>query len=400
MVINSGYDIYVKKKKDILFLIGYYFLILNQVLSQSQLNEIDLFLYLLKFSRWALILYFVLLILYHKSFPKNNKALFWITFCGISVFEMIFYNGGLLLIILSVVVLSSVKTDLFYIFTTHIIALISGVTIVIFSTLLGIVSNQAVRKGFDNLTGFLFRKSNIQYNLGFTNSNVVPIIILFVTLYIMILKRDKMKIQQDIMAIMINFAVFLICGSRSCILLIIAAVIMKNLFVRKMDRSIKITSTICRIAFIFALLFTIALPVSAKFNTPFVHKIDVLLTARITIMRNVLTLFPLNLWGHGDIHAIKSDMYLTLDNGYIALFITRGMVMGTLFIFLIFMMINFAEKNKNLYVLITILVMIIGNLIDNSLLSYLTFPLFIMVFNGTLKMRASTRLIKREKGVF
>ena len=45
------------------------------------------------------------------------------------------------------------------------------------------------------------------------------------------------------------------------------------------------------------------------------------------------------------------------------------------------MIIN-AKKNENAYQLFFILIMLIGNIIDNSLLHYASFPLFIMAFNG------------------
>ena len=379
---NLNNERFRKENKGKPFLIGYFLIILNQVLSQSQFNEIEIARYSLKAMRWGLLFFLILITIKHRRYQKEKRTLFWAVFLMVSLIEMIFLRGGILLIILSVVVIGSVKTDMKYIIKTHIAALITGIIFVVSSSFIGILENQVAYKNFDNLTGFLFKNSNLQYNLGFLNSNVAPIICVYITLYVMLLLQKKYRRRYDLYAIVANFILYLICGSRVCIILLFASIIIRNLVVLREYVSIKYFVLVCKVSLIAALLITFFLPISSLYSNQIVRKLDVMLTTRITISRNVLTLFPINLWGYENMQFLTSDLYLTMDNGYLALFVTRGAVIGLLFIISIFMMIDFAQKRKDLYLLLILLIMILDNLIDNSLLNYITFPLYIMTYNG------------------
>lgn len=126
--------------------------------------------------------------------------------------------------------------------------------------------------------------------------------------------------------------------------------------------------------------------------------IDRIFTARITIIRNVLSKYPITLWGYGDIVTDNSAEYLVLDNGYIALFVKRGIIIGIIFIVFLIMMIWNAKRNSDAYLLLFISIMIIGNIIDNSILHYITFPIYILSFNGLLS--ANVQKYLRGSGIY
>ena len=147
-----------------MFLFGYFLLILNQVLAQSQFNTMKWGEILLKGVRWWLIVFFFFLVIYRNKYPKGKRGLFWILFLCVTVFEMLFFDGRLLLLILSLVVISSYHTDMSRMIQTHIKALLTGVILVATCSILGILDVQGVEKELDNVTGFLFRPNNIRYN--------------------------------------------------------------------------------------------------------------------------------------------------------------------------------------------------------------------------------------------
>jgi len=373
----------ISKKGTRAFMIGYFLLILNQVLSQSQFNEKVWGENILKAIRWGLIIYFFFLTIYKNKYPKRKKGAAWLLFVSVSTFEMLFYDGKLLLLILCLIVISSYRSDMLRVIKTHISALLIGVIFVSVCSLVGILDIQGNAKDFDNVTGFLLRPNNIRYNLGFTHFNIIPIAVLYIYLYIVILKRERFKKSWDLIALIVNYGVYLLCGSRSCIMLLFLAVFLRNL-IRYFPRIfLKIGIPLSIVLLIGILCFSIILPASELFYHPITQMINILMTARLSLIRRIMELYPLNLWGYGEITFDNtSGEYLALDNGYITLFVTRGIIIGVLFLIIIIYMIINAKKNENAYQLFFILIMLIGNIIDNSLLHYASFPLFIMAFNG------------------
>lgn len=371
----------LKLNNDSLFQVGYFFLIINQVLAQSQYNEMNTPSIILKITRWFLIIYFLFLILKKNIYPNNKKGLFWLIFVLLSVTEMIFFNGKLLLIILFVIVISSYKTNLNLFLKSHVLGLICGQIIVILSSLIGILDKLGVYKQFDNVTGFLFKRDNIRYAFGFVNSNIIPITCLYLYLYLLLIKKNNFKLKYDILAILINYIVFLFCGSRVCILLLFLAVVLRWLVKLNKNNFIKIFVPGTHLIFVTCLLCSIVLPVSSWYHMPVVTVLDKLLTARISIMRNVLGRYPITLWGYGEINIDNSIEYLVMDNGYLALFVTRGLLIGVIFVIILFMIIQYTKKSENPYLLILIIIMIVGNFVDNSILHYITFPIYVIFFN-------------------
>lgn len=365
-----------------LFQFGYYLLILNQVFSQSQFNEVSFGIYFLKVTRWMLMVYFFVLIVYKNIYPKGNKGLFWFLLFAAILYEMIFYNGKLLLLIMLLVIVGSYRIDVNNMIKNHVLALWSGIVVIVICSIVGILEVQGNAKAFDNVTGFLFRPNNIRYNLGFTHFNIIPIASLFTYLYIVIIKKDKFKIVWDLEAIIINFGIYLLCGSRSCIILLILAVVLRNCFKKLQKQCIKLVVPFSLILLMVILGFSIFLPASNYFNHPLVQRLNILLSARLTLIRKILQLYPLNFWGYGEITFNNtSTEYLALDNGYITLLVTRGIFISILFLLMIVSMMLYSKRSKKIYISLFMIIMILGNTIDNSLLHYVTFPIYIMLFN-------------------
>lgn len=364
-----------------LFQIGYFLLIFNQILDQSQFDEMEYLSLLLKLSRWVLIIYFALLIIWKGKYPYNKRGLFWLCFLIIAIIEMLFFNGKLLLIILFVLVIASYKTNVNYLINIHIKALIFGMIIVSFSSWLGILDILGVYKQFDNISGFLFKQSNIRYAFGFINSNIIPITFLYLYLYTVLIKKDNYKWYMDVFAVIVNYLVYLLCGSRVCILLLLFAVILRILIQIDKKRFLSFSAPMAVALLVSCIMFSLILPSSPLYATSFIAIIDKFLTARITIMRNVLAKFPITLFGYGEVSIDNSVEYLVMDNGYIALFVMRGLIIGMIFMTFILIMINISKKKKDPYLMMFIIIMILANIVDNSILHYITFPIYIMSFN-------------------
>lgn len=377
----------IKITNSNLFLVGYFLFIFNQILSQSQFTNISTFESILKGSRFGLLFYFFVLVIRKSKYPFNKKGLFWILFLVVAFSEMILFNGKILLILLILVVLSSYENNINKIIKVHISALFLGLILVFLSSLIGILDPLGVFKQFDNVTGFLFKQSNIRYAFGFINSNIIPITSMYMYIYLLLLKKNNWYLYQDFIVIIINYIIYLYCGSRVCIILTLLAVILRILVKinNKVALNILFPTSLAMLA--FSIVSSLIFPVSSFYSSPIVRVIDNFLTARIFIMRNILYKFPINLFGYGEITFDPTVEYLVMDNGYISLFVTRGWIIGFIFTALIMMLIINSKRNSEPYLLIFIVIVILANLVDNSILHYITFPIYIILFNQKYKKR-------------
>ena len=96
----------------------------------------------------------------------------------------------------------------------------------------------------------------------------------------------------------------------------------------------------------------------------------------------------LTLGGYGDKFVSIRDIndYLVLDNGYIYLFVTRGIILGILILLVWWGLINIAKKQKNIYMMLVVLIILIENCIDSSFLLYKAFPMYCIFINCDLKI--------------
>lgn len=382
-----------KKNKVNFFSICYFLYILNQILSQSNYSNYEAFEALFKIIRWGLLIAMFSIIILNKKYPTGRKGLFWGAFAVIGLVEMIVFNGGISLIMLFLVIVAARGRSSLDIINIQIKAMVAGTLFVMISGLIGVIESGVGYKTFDNITGFLFKKSSARYFLGFTNSNVIPLIALYVVLYTVLLKKMTYKRIYDILAIGLNFIIYLICGSRLCIMLVILTVILRNVLYSREEKFINITYVLCYISLVISLLFSVVIPTTALFDNAVIKRINYLSTARLSIMRNLLLRYPINMWGYGDISTLDSNTYSIIDNGYLQLFITRGLIIGIIFIAIVCMMINLAKREKDSYLMLVIFIMIIGNVVDNSLLHYVSVPLYIILFNSK---NYALRLKKRK----
>ena len=91
--------------------------------------------------------------------------------------------------------------------------------------------------------------------------------------------------------------------------------------------------------------------------------------------------------GYGDTFVSIRDKndYLVLDNGYIYLFVTRGIVLGALVLLVWWCLIDIAGKQKDVYLLLAVLMILVENCIDSSFLLYKAFPMYCVFVNYGLR---------------
>lgn len=382
-------------RSNAIYYICFYLLIVNQVLAQSQFNEMHAGSFLLKLTRWSLLVIFACLIVYNKRYQKKGMFV-WGLFVIFSVAGMVALDGGILLIILCSISIASYRININRLYRVHVAALITGLLLVIGSSLIGILDSLGVYKRFDNLTGFLFRSDNMRYAYGFINSNIIPITCLYLYLYICLIKRRHYKWWYDLAALILNYLAYLRCGSRVCILLLFAAVLLRWIIAISSKTFMKIFVPGSKVLLVASLAISLILPTTSLYHTSLVTLLDKFLTARISIARNVLSKYPVTIlgWGPGIIEKDTSGEYLVMDNGYLSLFVTRGAIIGMILIVLLLSVIIYAQHTNDPYLLMFVMIMIVANLVDNSVLHYITFPIYVIAFDATMDEGRSQAILR------
>jgi len=379
---------YSKVDVNTFFLLLYFIYILNQVFSESQYNNINSINMTLKLIRWSLMLFFSLIIIVRGKYSRKSTAIFFSIFTAYAVINMMIFNGKILMVIMGLILIASYKCPIDKLFKTHISAVLSGYIFVICSTALGVIEDVVYTKVIKNLDTFFLPCDSVRHTMGFLVANQIPIAILFIYLYVILVKRDNYKFKNNLLLIIANVIAYYLFSSRAVCIIIFATMFMHYFALKHKVLFIKIGSFLSYVSLIMLTVVSVLGPMFLDLNNALINKLDIMLSFRITIIKRALNLYPLTLGGYGDTFKSNHDLsnFIVLDNGYISLFVQRGIIFGVLIIIAYVMLITIAKKNRDPYVLLVSLMVIIYNGIDSSFILYQTIPLYCLLLNTGRKM--------------
>ena len=195
--------------------------------------------------------------------------------------------------------------------------------------------------------------------------------------------RQRFKRKYDLIILFLNFISYYFCASRAVCLSIILAVILHQLILSWPSFIKLFIAPFTSCLLLIFLTFSVFIPSYLDLNHGWLAKLDLLLSFRITIMKRALRLYPLTFGGYGDMFQNIHDPsnYLVLDNGYISLFVERGIIMGLFIIAAILLLIYKANKTHDLYLLLYLFVFVVANCIDASFLLYKSLPIYCILIN-------------------
>lgn len=232
---------------------------------------------------------------------------------------------------------------------------------------------------FDNVV--TYRDKVPRYSLGFYHSNVLPLIILYLTMYYHV-EKSKITFLSFVIFEVLGVAGYVACKSRNSFLAMQLFFVL--MFVTsKMNRSkhYKLFLFICRFVIIFTAALSLVLLYLYAQN------------AKIAIIANEVfnnRIYMADLYYHFQdfklMNLMTSDHYkriaLTLDNGY---YYTTARY-GALFLLVVYWLLNslavdFRNK-RNKAGLVAVIIITLSNFIDNGLYSYLFLPFMIYSINA------------------
>lgn len=382
-----------------LFLWGYFSFTVNQVFAESQFNEIPGIQVGLKLVRWALIPFFTFIIIMRDRYTFNKRVRLTAVLAIAAITNMLLFHGRILVVILVLIMIASYGCSVEKILKTHICGIVIGYLSVVAAVMAGILEDRASVKALNNLDMFFLPSAGIRHTMGFLVPNEIPIALLFVYLMLVLLMGDRFKKRYHIPFLFANGIVYYFCASRSVCLLVITVAVVHCFAVRKKKRFLQLGVLASKGAILLFLITSVVFPAIANLENVYVEKLNILLTARISIMQKALERYPLTVGGYGDTFVSIRDIndYLVLDNGYIYLFVTRGIALGILILLVWWGLINIARKQKNVYLLLAVFIILAENCIDSSFLLYKAFPMYCVFVNYGVRQCSLEKITDRRR---
>lgn len=324
------------------------------------------------------IIVFILAIMYlliQKRFLNFKDDILLILMIGVNIISMLQNGFEINLILLCLLIIISSKSSMNSIFRTFLVAFVVGCIVVFLASANGIISDEInVRYSTDFLSNFFFHSNRYErHSFGFEFSNQVPFALMTVYFVLIAWKQEMVKLYQHFIVQILNVYTFIYCGSRFVFIIIVATNILyyltrikfngiKNAKLTKIE--LYITSSIFVIGTVISFIFVSVYQLIPKV-------LDVFLNFRLTYAFQAVQYYGIHLLGSGfDAGTFNGKMEIIVDNGYIMLFMQRGIIFGIIVIFFWTYIINLMTKNKNPYILIPILMFAIENFVDYQIMSF------------------------------
>ncbi len=335
--------------------------------------------YIFKLTRLFLILAFSLFIMVRKYKINRIRLLFILGISVLSLLNTVAFSGGISLILILLIVISSEKISLNKIFSTSIWTIALSHIAIIVCVFLNIIQDSVTTRtvGSSGLLSGIY----LRHNMGFLIHNQIPLTFMLLYLSMIAWKKEKLKLSTNLVVVIANYFLFKMFGSRTVYLIIYMACLFYYIFkicfntkfqIRKYLRMLLVWCVFPGCAFIsyfFALTY--------NKNSKLYFVLDELLFHRISYSNMALQNSKISLLGHGkEAASATGSLGYVVDNGYISLGIRFGIIITIIILCIWSYMIYVSLKKQDYYFFLAILFFAIANLIDANLLSYKIIPFY------------------------
>jgi len=397
----------MKINKQKIFLFTYAAYICIQILSESQFATMEKHSNLLQVLRYVILLaFFGIGIYFNKKINKLVAVLLSVLIFS-SIVNTLIFNGGLGVLYLIFICFASVNIDLKKLFIITIITMIGTYVFVILCSQIGILQDTVGIRHLSVVTGEFFAGDYARHSMGFIVSNQVPISFIYIYILLIILKKDKLAVWINVVFFITNFWIFYNFGSRIVFVLTLIVIIMYYFMAVKNMISIRFSLSgfnIYILIFPVALILSFLVSIMFNMHSASMSKLDLIFNHRISMAGEALRYYGLTVFGLGKDAGTYTGVYNsiianTVDNGYVLLFIQRGIIIGIIVIFLWLMLTNIAYKKKNQYLLFVLIVLAIENMINADFISYRSIAFYCILLNQDDQMLESCyrKIIKCHK---
>lgn len=369
-------DIKINKKP--IFEIILFFYIFNMVLEESNYALISGIGEILSIFRFLILIVLLILILEAGVKMNDNSLLTISMFMIFSLLNMVFSGGGIRFSIILLLILYSRGVKLENIIKVSIKSLIFSTFFIISSSVLGVIQDTINTRAVAKTAGAILTGEYIRHSGGFLMSNQIPFILLYIYAYIIVLYKEKLKLKGHLVFQLLNFVVFEYCGSRTMFLLIgliaVAFLALKLLYKFEIPykSSLKKMSILVFPVFCFSCFIG-----TYKIGKDLLNPVNIVFNFRFSNMYETIKFYGIHLIGNpSTVGTTDSLNGVVVDNGYLMLFLQKGLVIGSIVISCWIWLTYISIKKENNYLLIFLLIFAVANVIDYHFISYRNIPFF------------------------
>ena len=372
-----------------LLYILYTIYIINCVFSESQMSEFYLLNLIMGVVRYFIIFAIALLVATKSNLRFRQKMLMPLTILMVSILgNMVFVDGGAGILLLMVIIAS------FYVYEINaekitkitIYSLLLGHIFIVLLSISGFLEDRVYSRYLGNEIGNFFAGTYSRHTYGFLVQNQMPLTLLIIYILRIIYKKNNMKLIEHIAFAILNFMFYFTFGSRVSFILLylveisfFAAKLITNK--RKSQKAKKrnllwISYPVC---------FCLSLFISFKYDasTYIWLYINNIFMNRFIMCQQAIKTIGIKLFGSGQSAISNLEVVglqnATIDNGYINILIVRGIVIAVAFVVMWSWLTYQAERKKDFYLVFSLVVLAVLNLIDSHLTSYKMIPFFCMM---------------------
>ena len=396
----------MKIEKRTIFLTGYSLYILTNVFIESELADLGPMGKILRLLKYMGIL-FVILSCYNdaKLDIKRTKIIGILIF--ISLINMIVFNGGTAIVEIAIIIgcFAMIRDNLKDIFKWSIYNLTVGHIIIMLLSFVGILEDHITTRWVGSYMGSFCGGEYIRHQMGFLASNQIPLTLMIVYIMFIAYKKEKITIKEQLLFLILNMCCFISFGARVSFLLIIGAFFVYCIL-RISDKFFPnwtIKTNFIWILYPFCMMISVILGYFYNSGSNLWLLLNDIFYNRIRWAHAGLKHYGLSILGYGlkAGQATGTNGENLVDNGYVLILLQRGIILTIMVIVMWSYLTYIAEKNRDKYMVLSLILIAVASLIDNHLISYKMIPFYCTFISGQDEIKNKGRmLLDKYKFVF
>ncbi|MGE9889118.1 hypothetical protein ACQRAE_07210 [Mediterraneibacter faecis] len=360
------------------------------VLSDCQLSEMQPYDQILKVVRFAML---GIIAIYDLSVQKKVKITIIFVFmilAGLVSINTLVFDGGISLVSLLLLLFAAKKQNLKLIFKDSILSIFLAHLFVVVLCNIGILSDEVSLRYLSNVTGDFFSGEYVRHSYGFLIHNQIPTSFMLLCFLYIVYRRELFSAIDTVILVIMNLVIYTYFGSRIAFALVLAAVV--GVWLIKLKEKLK-KSNYRMLAFISKLCYPLLCIASFiltemyKSSNSLMLYLDLFFNHRLSMGRQALHSYGFSWLGYGTEAGTYAALdTATVDNGYIATYLSFGIIILCFSIIAYMILAEIAKLHHNGYLLLMLIFLAFENTINAHLLSYNVIPLLCILINRNDEM--------------
>lgn len=391
-----------------LFYILYILYLINGILAESQYSLLQPYSTILTVMRYLDLAAFAVLGVSRSGKMNKTRMILGLVTLGITVITVLFYDGGIGILFIIFILMAGKNRDLSTIFKTTVITIVATYLFVILSSQVGIIPDNVGTRWIGNYAGSFFAGEYVRHAMGFLVSNQVPVTFLMVYILIIGWTKGNISLWLNTAFALINIYLFYNFGSRIVfVVTFVAIIVFYGIKIReklgKISRHKTGKRSVLTYSFIGAAIISFAVSLLYTSSSSTLQYLDVFFNHRISMASEAIKYYGIHFIGMGKDAATYNGALntVTVDNGYVSLFIQNGFVVGIIVIVALTYITQKATYYKNRYILWALVIFAALNMINADLISYRAIAWYCILVNPQDQLLLSDEvLMKKRKRLF